>query len=106
MPALPPVLCETMDEVRAGVDETDRALVDLLARRFAFMCAAARIKPDRASVRDTQRKAEVIAAVSVLANERGLPADAIGEMWEALIETSIAYELDEYDAVHSSASGG
>jgi hypothetical protein len=34
--------CTTMAEVRAGVDATDRELVILLARRFAFMTAAAR----------------------------------------------------------------
>jgi isochorismate pyruvate lyase len=36
-----------MAEVRSGVDEVDRQLVALLKRRFGYMDAAARIKPDR-----------------------------------------------------------
>ena len=55
--------CTSMAQVRAGVDQVDRELVALLARRFAYMDAAARIKPARAAVRDEARKAEVIANV-------------------------------------------
>ena len=52
-----------MAEVRAAIDDLDRQIVALIARRFGYMDAAARIKPDRASVRDEARKAEVIAKV-------------------------------------------
>ncbi|MFL6756239.1 MAG: chorismate mutase, partial [Sphingomicrobium sp.] len=47
-----PAECMTMTEVRAGVDDVDRQLVALVARRFRYMDAAARIKPDRSAVRD------------------------------------------------------
>ncbi len=89
--------CQTMDEVRAGVDATDAALLDLLVRRFAYMRAAARIKPDRESVRDEARKAEVVEAVRSMAQERGLPATALGAIWGDLVEASIAYELTEWE---------
>jgi len=90
--------CTTMAEVRAGVDELDRDLIALLARRFAYMDAAARIKPTRNAVRDEARKAEVIANVRALAAEAGLPVDAIAALWDQLIEASIAYELAAFDA--------
>ena len=48
---LDPADCTTMAQVRAGVDQVDRNLIALLARRFGYMDAAARIKPDRALVR-------------------------------------------------------
>ena len=51
-PAIQPESCQTMAEVRAGVDALDQELVALIARRFAFMDAAARIKPSRDAVRD------------------------------------------------------
>ncbi|MCT2558048.1 chorismate mutase [Tsuneonella sp. YG55] len=92
-----PADCETMAEVRAGVDATDRALIELLDRRFGYMRAAARIKQDRASVRDEARKAKVISAAVADAAARGLPTDAIGEIWDRLVEASIAYEFDEWD---------
>jgi isochorismate pyruvate lyase len=94
---LAPGDCTTMGQVRAGVDRTDRELMALLERRFGYMRAAARIKQDRAAVRDEGRKAQVIAAVIADAEARGLPADAIGAIWDRLVEASIAYELIEWD---------
>jgi isochorismate pyruvate lyase len=93
--------CETMAEVRAGVDDVDRRIVDLIARRFAFMNAAARIKPDRASVRDELRKAEVISKVEAAAIERGMNATMMRRLYEELIESSIAYEFEEFDRLRS-----
>ena len=89
--------CKSMADVREGVDQTDRELMQLLDRRFGYMRAAARIKPNRESVRDEARKAAVIAAVVEQAGEMNLPADKIGEIWDLLVETSIAYELEEWD---------
>jgi isochorismate pyruvate lyase len=98
---LPPEDCTTMLEVREGVDATDRALVELLARRFGYMRAAARIKADRDTVRDEARKAAVIAAVRRDAAERGLPADELASLWERLVEISIAYELVQWDSLRA-----
>lgn len=92
-----PEACQTMTDVRRGVDATDRALVDLLVRRFGYMRAAARIKPEKGQVRDEDRKAQVIANVRALAQERGLPADALADLWERLVEVSIAYEGEHWD---------
>ncbi len=86
-----------MAEVRAGVDATDRALVDLLVRRFGYMDAAARIKPVRGAVRDEARKAAVIAAAEARAVAAGLPAGTIADLWERLVEASIAHELAAFD---------
>lgn len=86
-----------MAEVRAGVDAVDRQLVALLKRRFGYMEAAARIKPDRAAVRDEWRKADVLAKVDAAAAEAGVDRDLMARLYEDLVETSIAYELDLFD---------
>jgi isochorismate pyruvate lyase len=88
-----------MEEVRDGVDAVDRHLVELLAKRFAYMDAAARIKPDRNAVRDDARKAQVIQNVRNAAQNYNLPEDALAGMWEILIEASIAYELEQWDSL-------
>ncbi len=90
--------CTTMTEVRAGVDALDREMVALLARRFGYMDAAARIKPERGHVRDEARKAAVIANARVEAERLGLPGDVVADLWERLVEASIAYELAAFDA--------
>jgi isochorismate pyruvate lyase len=96
---LTPEDCTTMAEVRAGVDALDRELVALLATRFGYMRAAARIKQSRDAVRDEDRKARVIAAAVAEAEAHGIPGDVVGDIWERLVEGSIAYEFGEWDRV-------
>jgi isochorismate pyruvate lyase len=93
-----PEQCETMTEVRAGVDALDDRIVALLAMRFRFMEAAARIKPTRDRVRDEERKAAVLEHVRREAVAAGAPAEAIVSVYDALIEASIAYELRRFEA--------
>ena len=93
-----PTDCMTMTQVREGVDAVDRALVALLVTRFGYMDAAARIKPDRSAVRDEARKTQVIANARAAAAAGGIPADEVAAIWDRLVEASIAYELDAYDA--------
>ncbi len=87
-----------MTEVRAGVDAVDRAVIALLAQRFRYMDAAARIKTDRNTVRDDVRKAEVIANAKAEARLAGVPEPLIAALWEMLVESSISYELAKFDA--------
>ena len=92
-----PAETSTMAEVRHGIDAIDRALVALIARRFGYMDAAARIKPARDTVRDEDRKADVIANVKAHAAELGVPVPLAAALWEMLVENSIAYEFIRYD---------
>jgi len=96
-----PADCTTMAEVRAGVDDVDRKIVDLIARRFGYMAAAARIKPDRESVRDEWRKADVKAKVDRAAAAAAIDCALVGRLYEELIEASIAYELELFDRTRS-----
>lgn len=93
-----PADCRTMAEVRRGVDRLDEEIAALLGERFRYMDAAARIKPDRAAVRDEARKAEVIANARRLAAAHDVPDAAIHALYEGLVEASIAYELARFDA--------
>lgn len=94
---LSPADCRSMEEVRFGVDRLDEQIVALLAERFRYMDAAARIKPDREAVRDEWRKADVIAKVGATAAKENAPLERIAYLYDSLIESSIAYELDRYD---------
>lgn len=93
--------CETMRDVRAGVDQVDRELVAILARRFGYMDAAARIKPDRESVRDEARKAEVLDNVAREAEAAGLEPARLRAVWNELVEQSIAYEVVRWDRLRT-----
>ncbi len=87
-----------MTEVRACVDAIDEELARLIGRRFRFMAAAAAIKVDRAAVRDEDRKAQVIGNACRHAVANDWPESVARQLWETLVEASIAYELARYDA--------
>ena len=93
-----PAKCNDMTQVRAGVDSIDAQLVELLTVRFAYMDAAARIKTERSAVRDEVRKQQVLANVKDAARSAGISAELVGDLWELLVEASIAYELEKWDA--------
>jgi isochorismate pyruvate lyase len=97
MDRVKPADCRTMAELRQGVDALDAEIVALVGERFRYMDAAARIKPDRGAVRDERRKADVHAKVARHAEAAGVPADAAAELYECLIERSIAYEFERFD---------
>ncbi|MBB6424904.1 chorismate mutase [Sphingopyxis sp. JAI128] len=96
-----PEQCETMTEVRAGVDQVDRELVALLVRRFGYMDAAARIKGDRNAVRDEARKAQVLDNVGREAAAAGLEPERLRAVWNELVEQSIAYETVRWDSLRA-----
>ncbi|WP_291845359.1 chorismate mutase [Maricaulis sp.] len=94
----PPEACQTMQEVREGVDALDRELVALIAQRARYMEAAARIKPSRDVVRDEWRINDVISKVSREAQAIGLAVEIAEPVWRELVERSIAYEFSVWDA--------
>lgn len=96
-----PINCQTMLDVRAGVDEIDRLLVELIARRQGYMDAAARIKPSRSVVRDEARINQVLANVRGEAEKHGLAWTIAEPVWREMMERCIAYEFDVWDATRS-----
>jgi isochorismate pyruvate lyase len=93
-----PENCETMKDVRQGVDEIDRMLVALIARRQGYMDAAARIKPSRTVVRDEARIQQVLDNVKAEAARIGLSWAIAEPVWREMMERCIAHEFDVWDA--------
>ncbi|THD60870.1 chorismate mutase [Phenylobacterium sp.] len=98
-----PADCATMADVRAGVDALDRLLVAVLAERQRYMDAAARIKADRAAVRDNARVEDVVAKVKAAARDAGLSEEIAEPVWRTLIERCIAHEFGAWDAFRERA---
>lgn len=94
-----PADCQTMIDVRQGVDAIDRALVTLLVERQGYMEAAARIKQDRDAVYDAARIEQVIERVTAAANAAGLSVEIAEPVWRKLVERCIAHEFVEWDRI-------
>lgn len=93
--------CQSMVEVRQGVDALDRALVALIAERQRYMDAAARIKPDRDAVHDDARIEDVVTKVLAAAEAHHLSPDIAEPVWRTLIDRCIAHEFGVYDRTRS-----
>ncbi len=91
-----PTQCETMEEVRAGVDAIDRILVSLLTRRQAYMEAAARIKPELTDVRVPWRIEEVVQNVLAESAKTGLSPRIAERVWRLLVEECIQHEQETW----------
>jgi isochorismate pyruvate lyase len=95
--------CRDMKGVRAGVDEIDRMLVALIARRQGYMDAAARIKQSRDVVRDEARILEVLSKVRAEAERQGLSWAIAEPVWREMMERCIAYEFEAWDQARAAA---
>lgn len=84
--------------MRSAIDAIDRDIVALLGRRMRWIEAAARIKPDRAAVRDQWRKDDVHAKVQAEAERHDFPPELLRDIYEILMEGSIAHEFAVFDA--------
>lgn len=98
MTIVPPESCTTMAEIRTAIDDIDRRVIELLAARMRYIEAAARVKTDREAVRDEWRKADVLSKVAATADKEGFPAELATQLYDALVEYSIAHEFMRFDA--------
>ncbi|MBW8911382.1 MAG: chorismate mutase [Sphingomonas sp.] len=99
--AVPAADCTDMSQVRAAIDALDTLIVTLLAERMRYIEAAARIKPSRDAVRDEVRKTEVVAHAVKVANDRGFPPKLAYQLYDMLVEGSIAHEFEAFEARQS-----
>ena len=89
-----------MAEVRVEIDALDREIVALLADRLHYIDEAARIKQARDQVRDEARIADVLQKVEAEARKLSADSKVIATAYRALVEASIAHELEEFDRLH------
>jgi len=87
--------CKNMDDVRVEIDRIDKALVDLMAERFAYVDRAWRLKdsPDDAVV--PWRIQQVIDKVRAHAQQKGLPPELAESLWRQMIGWFIQYEEEK-----------
>jgi len=97
--ATDPEACADLSEVRAGIDEVDARIIELLARRQAYAARAAKAKADRSAVRDEARVAQVIANALARGAEMGVSPDIVEPIWRTMIDAYVEYEHRVFDAM-------
>jgi len=89
--------CQSMAEVRAGVNALDDILVPLLVERSGYMTQAAINKPLQSQVRDEDRIETIVRRVRARAEAEGGEPDVIEAIYRSMMEAYIAYEHREFD---------
>ena len=87
--------CQSMAEVRAGVNALDDILVPLLVERSGYMTQAARVKNDEGLVRDEARIQAIVDRVRPMAEAQGGNPDLMERLYRAMMECYIDYEHQE-----------
>lgn len=85
--------CETMSEIREGIDHLDEQLLDLFAERQRYIDRAAIIKIDEGiPVRVPERIECILSRLKTLCPERNLDPALFCTLWSQLMEHAIARE--------------
>ncbi|PWW58259.1 chorismate mutase [Actinokineospora spheciospongiae] len=76
---------DALQALRGEIDELDRRIVALLARRTAVVRRVVQVKRDEAAVRSPDRVEQVVRRVRGLAEEHGTDPDVVESTYRALI---------------------
>ena len=96
--------CESLDDIRQGIDSLDHALVELLARRLTYVQAATRYKPDVQAIPAPERVVEMLEARRQWAEVAGLPVDESEAFFRDLIHWFINQQINHWYALHPEAT--
>ncbi|WP_166302516.1 isochorismate lyase [Bradyrhizobium sp. 2S1] len=88
-----PDACENLGDIREGIDELDRQIVDILKHRMAYVKAAAQFKPTEESIPAPDRVAAMLTDRRAWAEVAGLPADGVETLFASLIEWFIQQQI-------------
>ncbi|HUH49070.1 MAG TPA: chorismate mutase family protein [Mycoplana sp.] len=87
--------CRTMAEIRQNIDRIDRALMQLFAERWTFIGRAAEIKAGLGLKADIPARVEEVRTnARENARQHGLDESFYDDLWNRLIQHSIAYEAE------------
>lgn len=88
-----PAECKNITEVRCEIDTIDKAIIELLGKRFDYVKEVVKYKENSSSsIEDAGRRQIVIDSRRAWAQEAGLDPDAIEEMYLNLTQYFINEE--------------
>jgi isochorismate pyruvate lyase len=90
-----------MEDIRQEIDTLDRAVIQLLGKRFQYVLAASKFKTSATAVRAPERFNAMLATRREWAETEGLDADAIEKMYRDLVNHFIAEEMKRWTAHQS-----
>jgi isochorismate pyruvate lyase len=88
--------CNSLDEARAEIDKLDEKIVDLIAKRNAYIKQLAHFKNSIEEIKADDRIDDVINRVRSIAIEKGLSPNLINELYIKMIDAMVDSEVAEF----------
>ena len=95
--SIPPEECRSLEEIREGMDALDREIIRMLARRVAYVKAAARFKTSSASVAAPDRVRKVLDTRREWAMEAGLDGDVVRALYRDIVAYCVGEEKKHWE---------
>lgn len=89
-----PESCQSIEEIREGIDQIDLQIMRLFAERYAYVKEIVKFKSDESSVIAEDRQKEVIRQRREWAQELGLNPDLFEEMYWTVMRFNVRKELE------------
>jgi len=89
--------CESLDEIRAGMDALDRSIVRILVQRVGYVRAAAKFKTSADAVAAPDRVQKVLDTRRDWAIAAGLDGDVVRALYRDIVAYCIGEEKNEWE---------
>lgn len=96
-----PSECIDIQDIRLEIDQIDKAIIELLGKRFEYVKAAAKFKKTDTDVKASERVKAMLSQRRLWAKEENLSEDVIEKMYRDLVEYFIGCELTNWENHHS-----
>jgi isochorismate pyruvate lyase len=93
----PPEECQSLEEIREGMDALDRQIIGLLSRRVAYVKAAAKFKTSAASVAAPDRVQKVLDTRREWAEAEGLDGDVVRGLYRDIVGYCVGEEKKHWE---------
>ncbi|MFD1629952.1 chorismate mutase [Pseudopedobacter beijingensis] len=88
--------CNTLAEIRGNIDQIDREIIGMLAKRYGFVQKAAEFKKDEAGVKAADRVKDMLKTRRIWAEEENISPDLIEKIYANLVSCFIQEELNNW----------
>jgi len=88
---------ERMKFIRSSIDEIDRQVVKLFAKRYGFVKEASKYKKSSKDVIAEDRIKDVLNKVRKTAEEEKIDPDLIEKIYDFIVHSFISFEMSEFE---------
>ena len=88
--------CTTLEEARSEIDNVDKEIVELIAKRNEYIKQIAHFKTSVDEIKAEERIADVIAHVREQAISLGLSPNLINDLYVRMIDEMVESEISEF----------